>query len=259
MRRASCFVLMAGLAVCARPLAAQEPIVTDRPDYVESSDVVGKKVFQLETSGATDWITTGGVTARTVTTPTLFRLGVTRTVELRLESDGYTRATLTGAAAVDGLSDAAIGIKWHLVDGEKRRPSVAVLIHGDLPSGSTPFRGEGVRPSFRAVGEWDLPAGFGIGVMPGIVYDVNALGDREWTSLFGVTVGHPITAATRFYVEYAAEQLPLNRSQTTTSYFDAGTAWVITRDLQLDLSARVGLTSTATDGTLALGVSRRWR
>lgn len=257
MLRASC--LVACVALFGSRLAAQEAIVTDRPDYVESSDVVGKKVFQLETSAATDWTASAGLTARTVTTPTLFRLGVTKNVELRLETDGYTRATLTGASAVDGLSDAAVGIKWHLVDGAQRRPSVAVLIHGDLPSGSTAFRGEGFRPSFRAVGEWDLPAGFGIGIMPGVVYDVNALGEREWTSLFGVTVGHPITASTRFYVEYAAEQLPLKATQPTTSFFDAGTAWVITRDLQVDLSARVGLSGEASDGSLAIGVSRRWR
>lgn len=243
----------------AAPLLAQEPIVTDRPDYVESSDVVGRKVLQVETSAATDWTAVGSATARTVATPTLFRLGVTKGLELRLETDGYQRTTLGNAPAVTGLADAAIGIKWHLLDGAKRRPSVAVLIHGDLPSGSTPFRGEGVRPSFRAVGEWDLPAGFGIGIMPGIVYDVNALGEREWTSLFGVTVGHPITRSTRFYVEYAAESIPLTAGGAKSSTFDFGTAWVITRDLQLDLSGAVGLVPGTPDGSIALGISRRFR
>lgn len=251
-------VFAVACALLPAALHAQEPIVTDRPDYVESSDVVGRNALQVETSAATDWTAVAGGTARTVATPTLFRLGVTRALELRLETDGYQRATLGAAPAVTGLADAAVGIKWHLVDGARSRPSVAILIHSDLPSGSSPFRGVGVRPSFRVVGEWDLPAGFSMGVMPGIVYEPNR-GDPAWNALFGVTVGHPITAATRFYVEYAAETIPLTLGGEKSSTLDLGTAWVITKDIQIDLSGSFGLVPGTPDGALALGVSRRFR
>lgn len=256
MSRRSLIVALSCL--CAVALQAQEPIVTDRPDYVESSDVVGKNVLQVETSAATDWTAVAGSTARTVATPTLFRLGVTKALELRLETDGYQRATLGSAPAVTGLADAAIGIKWHLVDGARSRPSVAILVHGDLPSGSSPFRGLGVRPSLRGVGEWDLPAGFSVGVMPGIIYEPNA-GSPDWNALVGVTVGHPITNDLRLYVEYAAEAIPLTAGGEKSSTFDFGTAWVVTRDFQFDLSGSVGLVPGTPDGSFAVGVSRRFR
>ena len=70
---------------------AEESIATDRPDFVESSDVVGAGRFQLETGVTTDRRAQDGITLRTLTTPTLFRLGTGATTELRLETDGYTR------------------------------------------------------------------------------------------------------------------------------------------------------------------------
>ena len=247
------------LMLVAAPLAAQEPIVTDRPDYVESSLTVGRGVFQLETSAATDRTSRAGMNARTVSTPTLFRYGIAPKLELRLETDGYVHATATGATAQDGLADAAIGLKGHALDAAGARPAVAFLLHGDLPSGTRAFRTDGVRPSLRAVGEWELPAGFGLGLMPGVVYDVAGNGDRAWHALFGATVGHPISEKVRMYVEYAAEQVPLAHDQNTTAFFDIGTAWVLTTDLQLDLSAQFGLTPTSTDQAFALGFSRRFR
>ena len=250
------FAVLMFLAV---PLAAQEPIVTDRPDYVESSLTVGRGVFQLETSAAADRTSRAGMTARTLSTPTLFRYGITPTLELRLETDGYVHASATGTTAQDGIADAAVGVKWHGLDAAGARPAVAFLLHGDLPSGTRAFRTDGVRPSLRAVGEWELPAGFGLGVMPGVVYDVAGNGTREWHALFGATFGHPITNDVRMYVEYAADQLPLAHDQNTTAFFDVGTAWVLTTDIQLDLSAQFGLTPTSTDQAFALGFSRRFR
>ena len=44
--------ILMSLVLLAAPLAAQEPIATDRPDFVESSQVVGPSAFQIETSAA---------------------------------------------------------------------------------------------------------------------------------------------------------------------------------------------------------------
>lgn len=241
-----------------RPLAAQEPIATDRPDFVESSLTVGRGVFQLETSVATDWTAVGSATERTIATPTLFRYGISRSVELRVESDWYTRASLTDTKSVDGLSDAALGLKWHALDGEGVRPSAALLFHADLPSGSRAFRTDGVRPSLRVVGEWELPAGFALGVMPGVIYDVDAVGDRQWVTLFGATVGKPVSERLRFFVEFTGEALPVGDVPAVTE-LDMGTALLLSKDVQLDLSTGFGLSEGAADHALAIGFSRRWR
>jgi hypothetical protein len=44
--------------------------------------------------------------------------------------------------------------------GRRTSPSLGVLLHADLPSGSRELRGHGVRPSLRLAAEWDLPHGY---------------------------------------------------------------------------------------------------
>jgi hypothetical protein len=72
--------------------AGEEPIVTDRPDFVESSQVVGKGRLQIETSLAAERDRAGGATERTTSTPTLLRIGASDSIELRLETDGRMHA-----------------------------------------------------------------------------------------------------------------------------------------------------------------------
>ncbi len=252
-------VLFSAFALIATPLVAQEPIATDRPDFVESSLTVGKHVFQYETSAATDWTTTAGTTARVVATPTLLRFGISNSVELRLESDGFYRASVDGAGSESGMADAALGLKWHAADAAGARPSLAFLLHGDVPTGSAAFRGIGIRPSLRAVGEWELPGNFALGVMPGVAYDANAGAGQEWTAILGATLGRPVSDRLRFFAEYAAEQLPTSSNGGTVALLDVGTALLVTNDIQLDLSYRHGLTDLASDHSLALGFSQRIR
>src|SRR6478609_3273820 len=251
--------ILLGLALVAAPLAAQEPIATDRPDFVESSMTVGTKVFQLETSAATDWTTSAGTTARVIATPTLLRYGISRTLELRLETDGFYRASVDGVGSESGMADAALGIKWHAVDEAGARPAIAFLLHGDVPTGSAAFRGIGIRPSLRTVGEWALPGEFGLGVMPGIAYDPEGGEGQQWTALLGVTLGRPVSESLRFFVEYAAEQLPTSSNGGTIALVETGAAFLLTADTQLDLSYRHGVTSLAADHSIALGFSRRFR
>jgi hypothetical protein len=252
-------IALVASALVVSPLAAQEPIATDRPDFVESSMAVGKKAFQFETSASTDWTTSSGTTARIVATPTLLRYGISTKLELRLETDGFYRASVDGLGSETGMADAALGIKWHAADATGARPSIAFLLHGDIPTGSAAFRGIGIRPSLRGVGEWELPGNFGLGVMPGIAYDPNGGEGQQWTALFGATLGHPVSESVRFFVEYAAEQLPTSSNGGTVALLDLGTALLLNSDTQLDLSYRHGLTSTASDHSIALGFSRRFR
>jgi hypothetical protein len=257
MPRITLPTLLALLA--AAPAAAQDPIATDRPDFVESSLTVGKHVFQYETSAATDWTTSAGVTARAIATPTLLRFGVSNTLELRFETDGLYHASVDGAGSETGMADAAFGIKWHALDGAAATPSLAFLLHGDVPTGSAAFRGIGVRPSLRAVGEWALPGEFALGVMPGVAYDPNGGVGQQWTAILGATVGRPVSEKLRFFVEYAAEQLPTSENGGTVALLDVGSAFLITSNIQLDLSYRHGLTSLSSAHSLALGFSQRFR
>lgn len=66
---------------------AEEDLVTDRPDVVESSDVVGPGRLQLETAVAADqWFGHGG--GGSVSAPLLLRYGLGWNLELRVETGG---------------------------------------------------------------------------------------------------------------------------------------------------------------------------
>ena len=246
--------LAAALLACTLA-QAEDAIATDRPDFVESSDVVGAGRFQLETGLTNSRQAQGGITVRTLTTPTLFRLGIGATTELRLETDGYTRERTTGSPAAHGWSDLSLGIKWHVLDGAGTTPGVAWLLHVDTATGSKAFRGVGLRPSLRAAIEWDLPEEFSLGVMPGVYVERNDAGKRFAGGIFAVTVGKEWSPKWHSFLELAGQQLASRRNGGNVVTLDAGLAFVATPTLQFDVEVSHGLSDAAPDLESGVGVS----
>ncbi|SEK23689.1 Putative MetA-pathway of phenol degradation [Roseateles sp. YR242] len=254
-------LLTAGLLpVAAR---ADDGIATDRPDFVESSDTVGKGRFQIETSVAFDKDKTAGVRNRTWSTPTLLRWGAWDDVELRLETDGAVRSRVTAGgetARASGFADSSLGIKWHVADGAEdgSRPGMAWLFHVDAPSGSSEFKGEGWRPSARLTAEWDLPHDFSAGVMTGLYQDRNSDNRRYLGGILAATLGIPLREGWRGFVEVAGQSLASNRNGGKVVTFDAGTSWQLSPDLQLDAAVFRGISKAAPDWSWTVGVSVRF-
>jgi hypothetical protein len=260
MRHACLFALLSGAAIGAA--AAQDAISTDRPDFVESSDVVGRGRVQLETGVAFERDRAATATLRTLTTPTLLRLGTGDRWELRFETDGRTEASYRDAlmqAQVRGWSDLAIGIKWRqqAADAERHRPGIAVLVHVDLDSGSVAFRGEGLRPSLRAVWEWELAADAALGIMPGIVYD-RVAGHRFVNGLLAATYSRPLAPRLRGFLEVAGQQLAAARNGGCVVTYDAGLTYLLGVNAQLDAAASRGANEHSPDWSWGAGVSLRF-
>jgi hypothetical protein len=121
---------LALLSACGNVLAA-DPIDTDGPDFVESSEVVPEGRFQYE------------LDARARESSLLLKQGVAENFELRLT---LTRHESPG-----------LGIKWHAVDRDAAsgRPAVAWIVDFE-------------KPALRSVLTWELPHDLSLGVMPGI-------------------------------------------------------------------------------------------
>ena len=256
--RAAAFV--AALLPCAFVHAQDASIVTDRPDFVESSDVVGLGRFQVETGLTSDRHAQDGATVRTLTTPALFRYGIGETIELRLETDGYTyERTRDTAAATSatarGWSDLSFGVKWHVLEGKDSTPGVAWLLHVDTATGSKAFRGAGLRPSVRAAIEWDLPEDFTLGVMPGVYVDRNDDGKRFAGAILAATFGKVWSPRWHSFLEIAGQQLASKRNGGSVVTLDAGLAFVATPTLQFDIEASRGLSDAAPDLESGIGVS----
>ena len=256
-RPLACAALLAPLSALA---ADDDGIVTDRPDFVESSRVVGLDRLQVETSVLAERARPEGARVRTVSTPTLLRYGVNDTVELRLETDGRMIERMTpaggdGGATTSGHADTSLGVKWHVLDDAPGMPSVGVLLHADLPSGSPAFRGAGIRPSLRLAAEWELPAGMSVGVMPGAGVERSDAGARYRYGIFGVVVGKELAPALRGFVEVAAPRIARAADGGTVATFDAGGAWLVSPRWQVDAMMSFGLNRRTPDVALTAGLS----
>lgn len=237
-------------------IASDDEIATDRPDFVESSNVVGKARFQVETSMGLDRDKSDGVTARGWSTPTLLRYGVSDDFEVRLETDGAIRTRISdGTGATErtrGAGDVSLGVKWHALDAEGNMPSVGVLVHADLATGSSAFRGRGTRPSARVVAEWELASDYSLGMMPGLGHDRDAGGAY---GIFGIVVGKSLSDRLRTFVELSAPRIAATRHGGTEAAATVGMAYLLSKSVQLDTAVSRGLTRYTPDLSVTVGFS----
>ncbi|MDG0852631.1 transporter [Roseateles puraquae] len=243
--------------------AEDEPIATDRPDFVESSDVVGKGRVQLETSLAWARDRQGSLKTRETSTPTLLRLGIADAWELRLETDGRMRLTTDDGSARTrerGWSDLSFGLKWHQRDGDEATgtPGLGWLFHLDADTGSGPFRGQGVRPSLRMVAEWEFAGGWSLGVMPGLYRDRDEAGRHFTGGILAAVVGKSLGDRTRVFVELSGEQLAAARHGGSVTTLDMGIAYLLSNDVQIDAAVSRGLNRNAPDWSWTVGLSLRY-
>jgi hypothetical protein len=256
-------------------ISAQSSIVTDRPDFVESSSTVGTGSVQVEGSFAFDHKETPYHNIDNQTTPFLLRIGVSNSWELRLGSDGIIRNQVsyypkgcppgvTCHAAVNkktnGISDFAIGLKWaFLSQDESTIPAMAALIHVELPIGSEEFRGPAIRPSFRIAVEWGLANNWGIGVMPGLRFDQLDIpeGDGgDYTSgIFGTVISKGLTDNLRVFFEVAYEQITKKKNGGNIGVMDFGGTFLLNNKWQIDAAIAIGITDDAPDFGVTFGLS----
>lgn len=250
---------IAALAPHTASAAEDDSIVTDRPDFVESSAVVGKGRVQIETSVAAERDNRNGVKARSTSIPTLLRVGVSDTVELRLETEGRTHSWTRGAAVDDasGMADTSLGVKWHLRDGagEGGAPALGLLLQADLASGARAVRASGTRPSLRGVAEWELADELSLGVMPGLTSEVGDDGRRFTSGIAAVTLGKQWNPRWRSFVELAAPRIASSRNGGSLLTLDVGGAWLLNKQCQVDAALAAGLNRHTPDLAVTVGIS----
>jgi len=246
------------LAISMPALASDDnPIATDRPDFVESSNVVGKGRLQVETSVALDRSAGSGGRESVLSTPTLLRFGVSENVELRVETDGAmrqrTRTNGSTSSADFGYADLSVGMKWHAMDARAHLPSVGVLLHADLSTGSSTFREEGTRPTMRMVAKWELPDDMSVGLMPGIGYTRQDGG--KTFGILGLVIGKAWNQQLRSFVEVSSPYLARSLHGGSEASLTLGAAYLLGKNLQIDTALSHGLNSRTADLSLTVGLS----
>ena len=251
----------------ARPATAadKDVIITDRPDFVDSSLTVGTGRFQFEASVLFERKSAGGVHEKTYTAPTLLRYGFADAWEWRLESDWWRQVGISdsasGVATIErGFADLSPGVKWHTHDAGKEAgtPSVAIIVHATLPSGARAVRGHGVRPALKTVMEWELPHNFSIGMIPGIAYDTNEAGQRFVKGTMGVVLSRQWTEKFRALVEVFWPSIASTNNGGTVVNYKFAMAYLITNTVQIDIGAYLGWSKSSPDFAMTVGLSMKF-
>lgn len=232
------------------------PLITDRPDATESSETVGKGVFQLEAGYTfaslerTDVHSVGEF---------LLRLGVLHeNVELRLGFNSYS--LVRGDFDANGLQNFGIGAKIRLLSGGgvgNLRPTIAVLVATTLPTGNEAIEARTARPEARLAAAWDLSDRVSLGT--NIIWSSVKEDDLdERHDVLGLTLamGYGLSDRWGAYLEYFGAYPPGERD--SENYLNGGVTYLINNDLQLDGRVGYGLNGRDDDFFVGFGTAVRW-
>lgn len=262
--RAISFLLGAacGLACACAHAEDEDTISPDRPDFTNSSTVVGLGRFQVEAGLQWARERDPDLHTRTLTTPLTLRYGIGETIELRLETDGRTVVHASDpfggeSSTSAGYADSAIGLKWHIDDQQGNLPAYGLLVHATLPSGSRALRGQGLRPVAYVPVEWDLPKDFSLGVMPGLGIDRNEGGAHYGYGVLSASLGKDFSNRLHGFLEVAMPQIARAGNGGTQASLDTGFAWLVNKDCEVDALLMRGLNRNTPDLSLGFGLSFR--
>jgi hypothetical protein len=234
---------------CDLQARADEPIVSDRPDFTESSETICPGRVQLEmgfTFTQVDQVK--GYSFGEV----LARIGAGPDWEVRVGLNSYSRSTVADEEVAAGLEDMSLGAKYRLLAGEGAKPTSALIVGVGLPTGSSKLGVDRPQPEAVLALAWDLYDWLSLGSNLGYAYsyDGQAHFDQQWG---GVALGAGIGAALGLYLEwfgFTEEE----GDGPGLSYLDGGFTYLLSPDVQLDARAGIGINGRDEDYQLGVGL-----
>ena len=255
MRVTSLLLLSLSLVAYSQETPASPKIgelVTDRPDFTESAEVVPKGWLQWESGFQFD--RAGDSRGYTFGAP-LLRFGITKKFELRLATDGVVGQRDAVDPIHRGMADSSIGFKYKFKDESKWLPSFSVIPAVSLPTGHSAFTSSKADPGVKFALGKDVP--FGFSVSSNINY--NSLTDgigRYNQSAVTLSVGHGFGERFAGYWELYSFNCD-ERSSGRMTVFQTGVTTAVGQNTQLDVSVGRRLTSVGPDWLVSFGWATR--
>ena len=243
-------------AACASATARSEPLVTDRPDFTESTITVAPRAVQAEggytfTRAETDkWNAIGEL---------LLRIGIARRAELRIEPGSYVRET-TSDGTLTGREDADVGGKLRLYiapdDHPSPVPAVSLEFATSVPTGTDGLREVRTQPRVALAGEWTLTERVELATNFDVARPIDDA--RRYTQFAAsASFGFDLTPKLGAYAELYGF-VPELEGAKRTGYLDTGITALLAPTLQIDFRAGVGLNGPGPDYFVGAGIARRW-
>jgi len=237
--------LLLSTILIATPVVAMDNIVTDRPDFTESTDTVPLGWIQVE-NGYT--YTRGDNTSTHSLGEGLIRVGLTPTTELRV---GFPNYQVSGAQS--GLSDTEIGVKCTVREQDHAIPATAIIFASSLPTGGSDFRNNDLQLTAKLCMEWELTPQWGVAA--NLNYEASGNGEDRFNPLSSsLSFGYSLTDSVGLFAEYYGFY-PQEKNGGAAHTLNGGITLLITPDIQMD--ARVG--KTLSDDSWFIGAGTAFR
>lgn len=231
---------------------------SDRPGIADSSEVVGPGRWQMETGLVREARRSAEDPVRTVFFPTLLRLGLNEHWEVRLESDVYAWMRDSDGTRTQAHAPFSVGFKYRFMEAAGAGPSLAAIARITPPSGSNRLKTRRTTADLRVAADWQLSRQWSLNPNIGWAIDEDDEGRRFNAALFAVTLAYKPVPALELFVDTGAQK-PEARGAGSAVVYDAGIAYLVSRDIQIDLSAGVrGAGSTPPRSFVATGLSIRF-
>lgn len=248
-------------------VAAAQPrddyINPDRPGIADGSNVVGAGRIQVETGLQREYRNSNGAQSRTLFMPTLLRMGLNENIEFRSESNTYTRTTETDSthmtARAEGIAPVSVGFKVHFIDADgQQQPSVGVIARVFPRSGTREFQSTRATGDFRLVADWDFLPEWSLNPNIGVALYEGSDRRQYAAGLFAATLTYNPSKSLSFFADVGL-QSPEARHGRSAVMVDVGMAYLIGRDIQIDISAGSRVAGeTPPRPFLAAGLSKRF-
>lgn len=245
-----------------------EPLVTDRPDFTESTDAVPSGYVQLEMGYTFAYDREDDDRVRSHTMPEmLWRIGLFEDFELRIGWEGYTfeeSQTLTETERgrpvtretwSQGANDLSLGFKYKFCEQDGLVPHFGVIGQITVPSGSAGFSSGDVDPEVKLLWAYDLTEWLGVAGNVNLAAPTED-NERFFQTSASVSLAASITDELGSYVEYFGFY-PASENSDCAHYLNGGFTYLITDNFQVDVRAGVGLNEEADD--FFTGVGFAWR
>lgn len=241
-----------------------EPLVTDRPDFTESSSTVGVGVVQLEMGYTFIEDDSAGVRTRTHVLPqALWRIGMFREwFELRIAQTWVDERTSNGVArnTDSGFDDLYIGAKIALTEQCGCWPEMALIPQAFVPTGDDAFTNDQFMPGLNWVYSWELNDCVSLAGSTQGNRVRDDLGHYHTEFAQSVAVSSGLTDRLGAYGEWFAffPHGAIDPGARPQHFFNGGFTYLLTNDIQLDIEAGLGLNRHADDYFVATGLAIRY-
>jgi hypothetical protein len=230
---------------------------TDRPDTTESPYTVDAGHYQVEMSFVdfTRDRSEGVTTETVVAAPFNAKVGLLNNVDVQFVLDPYVNRRM-GSRRDSGMGDAIVRLKVNLLGNDGGKVAAAVMPYVKFPTGTHEIGNDHFEGGMIVPVAFELPAEFSLGTMLEVDF-VRDAGDGYGTALLHtVTLGHPIVGELSGYVEYAGTAF-VNAGSTYQAVIGSGLTYKVNDDVQLDAGMNFGISESADDFNVFLGLSFR--